>query len=281
MVACAMHGVNPGPPLAAGLRDPDAGLRATALRVAGRCARVDLAESCVAALDDADPRCAFESARSGLLLGNRTDAQQVLETLAADATSPFQIAALRLVAKVVSTKQARSLLAAIAQRPAQIRILIQGVAIVGDPHYVPWLIAQMQEPRLSRVAGEAFTFVTGLDLAHLDLDRKPPEQVTFGPNDDPEDDNVAMDEDENLPWPDPEKITTWWRTNSSRFTPGTRYFMGVVPTLSTCLEVLRTGFQRQRIAAADYLPLLAPGTLLFNAASPAGRQQRLLGLPSR
>jgi hypothetical protein len=39
---------------------------------------------------------------------------------------------------------------------------------------------------------------------------------------------------------------------------------------------LKTGFQRQRIAAAEYLTLLAPGTPLFNTAAPAWRQQRLL-----
>jgi len=49
-----------------------------------------------------------------------------------------------------------------------------------------------------------------------------------------------------------------------------------VPTPATCLEVLKTGFQRQRIAAAEYLTLLTPGTPLFNTAAPTRRQQRLL-----
>jgi len=38
--------------------------------------------------------------------------------------------------------------------------------------------------------------------------------------------------------------------------------------------VLRTGFQRQRTAAAEWLCLLQPGTPLFNTAAPAWRQQR-------
>lgn len=281
LLACAMHGVNPGPPLAAGLRDADAGLRATALRVAGRCARADLAESCLAALADADPRCAFEAARSALLLGDRTEPQAALEALAADAVSPFHLAALQLALKLMPTQRARALLAALAQDPARARTLIQGIAIAGDAHYVPWLIAQMQDLKLARVAGEAFAFITGLDLAYLDLDRKPPEGIELGPNDDPEDDNVAMDEDENLPWPDPDRIDTWWRSNGAHFASGMRYFMGAVPTPASCLEVLKTGFQRQRSAAAEYLALLTPGTLLFNTAAPTRRQQRLLGLAMR
>jgi hypothetical protein len=85
-----------------------------------------------------------------------------------------------------------------------------------------------------------------------------------------------MDEDDSLPWPDPLKIAGWWRANGTRFTSGTRYFMGDVPSPSSCLEVLKTGFQRQRLAAAEYLSLFAPGTPLFNTSAPAWRQQRLL-----
>ena len=71
---------------------------------------------------------------------------------------------------------------------------------------------------------------------------KPPEGVDFGPNDDPGDDNVAMDEDDSLPWPDVEKITAWWwQANGQRFASGTRYFMGEPPTTALCLGVLNTG----------------------------------------
>jgi uncharacterized protein (TIGR02270 family) len=173
------------------------------------------------------------------------------------------------------------MLATLAQDPTHDRAVIQGIAIAGDPHYVPWLIAQMGDLKLMRLAGEAFAFITGLDLAYLDLDRKPPQGVELGPNDNPADDNVSMDEDDNLPWPDPEKIAAWWRTYGANFASGTRYFMGAVPTPATCLEVLQTGFQRQRIAAAEYLTLLTPGTLLFNTAAPTRRQQRLLAAMTR
>lgn len=281
LAACTMHAVDPGPPLPAALRDADASLRASALRVAGRCARIERMPTCLAALIDRDARCAFEAARSALLLGDRAESRSLLETLAADATSPFGPAALRLVLKVVPVKRARAMLATLAQDPTHVRTLIQGIAVAGDPHYVPWLIAQMQGLKLTRIAGEAFAFITGLDLSYLDLDRKPPQAIDFGPNDVPEDDNVAMDEDDSLPWPDPDKIAAWWTAHGARFAPGTRYFMGQVPTPATCLDVLKTGFQRQRAAAADYLTLLTPGTPLFNIAAPTWRQQRLLGLGRR
>ena len=278
LAACAMHRVDPGAVLVDALRDADLGVRARGLRVAGRAGRVDLLGGCLARLGDEDPRCAFEAARSALLLGDRTDSLTDLEALAMHAAAPDQpnLAALRLVLKVIPPKRAQTLLARLAKDPALIRTVIRGIAIAGDPHYVPWLIAQMEDLKLARLAGEAFSFITGLDLAYLDLERKPPENMEFGPNDDPADENVAMDEDDSLPWPDPAKLTAWWQTNGVRFAVGTRYFMGTVPTPASCLEVLKTGFQRQRIAAAQYLSLLSPGTPLFNTSAPTRRQKRLL-----
>jgi hypothetical protein len=52
--------------------------------------------------------------------------------------------------------------------------------------------------------------------------------------------------------------------------------MGKPPTWEHCLDVLKNGFQRQRIAAAEYLCLLRSGTPLFNTSAPAWRQKRLL-----
>jgi uncharacterized protein (TIGR02270 family) len=279
LAACAMHAVDPGVALARAIRDDDANLRARGLRVAGRCGRRDLLEVCLASLTDADERCSFEAARSAVLLGDRTESLMALEAHAmgagSGASSP-NVPALDLALKVVSPKRARALLASLARDPTLIRTVIRGVAIAGDPHYVPWLLEQMRDLMRARLAGEAFSFITGLDLAHSDLEREPPEDVELGPNDDPDDDDVSMDEDENLPWPDLAKLTSWWHSNGAHFAAGRRYFVGAVPTPATCLDVLKAGFQRQRSAAAEYLSLFCPGIPLFNTAAPAWRQQRLL-----
>ena len=171
---------------------------------------------------------------------------------------------------------AHSVLQELARDPKDLRWLIQGSGIVGDPTYVPWLITHMTTDATARIAGEAFSLITGTDLAWLDLERKPPENFESGPNDDPDDPNVDMDPDDGLPWPDPERIKDWWAKNSGRFHPGTRYFMGAPVTREHCIDVLKNGYQRQRILAAHYLCLLEPGTPLFNTSAPAWRQQRLL-----
>lgn len=278
LAACAMHGVDPGKVLADAVRDACPGLRARALRVAGRAGRLDLLGACLARLADEDPNCAFEAARSALLMGDRTESLDRLEALAVrrDTGESCANAALRLVLKVVSPSRAQAMLAHLAKDAALIRRLIRGIAVAGDPHHVPWLIAKMEDLTLSRLAGEAFSAIVGLDLARRDLELKPPAGVEFGPNDDPFDLHVAMDEDEGLPWPDPEKLTAWWKSNAALFVPGTRHFMGEVAAPANCAQVLNTGFQRQRLAAAEYLVLLAPGTRLFNVCAPTWRQQRAL-----
>jgi uncharacterized protein (TIGR02270 family) len=105
---------------------------------------------------------------------------------------------------------------------------------------------------------------------------KRPEHFESGPNDDPDDPNVDMDPDDGLPWPDVSKIEKWWSDNSNQFQEGMRYFMGKSVTRDNCINVLKNGYQRQRILAANYLCLLEPGTPLFDTSAPAWRQQRLL-----
>jgi uncharacterized protein (TIGR02270 family) len=280
LAACAMHGADPGAALINALDDPDAGLRARALRGAGGAGRLDLLGACLALLGDADPCCAFEAARAALMLGNRSESVSALEAIALAPGGEdrwHQRAAMASILKVIPPKRAQALLASLTTDPQRIRLLIHGIASAGDPHHVPWLLVRMRDPTLARVAGEAFSLLSGLDLVRGDFELKPPTAVEeLGPSGDPVDGDVSMDEDDHLPWPDPDKLAAWWARQHASFTPGTRCFMGRPLTRRSCIEVLKTGAQRQRIAAAEHLCLLSPGTPLFNTAAPAWRQLRLL-----
>lgn len=277
LAACVMHQVDPGALLGELMAQGEcpADLLASAHDAAGRLGRVDLLPACLGALAHADPLVQLAGARAALRLGDRQQAVEKLMALT-QAAGPHRLEALVTVLKVLPADRANALLKPWAQEPKLVRGLIRGVGMAGDPHYVPWLIKQMADPKLTRLAGEAFSTITGLDLALLDLEVKPPEDAVFGPNDDPADADVALDEDDSLPWPDADKIAAWWQANGARFQPGTRYFVGEPPSVAHCVSVLKNGFQRQRMAAADYLCLLTPGTALFNVAAPAWRQQRQL-----
>ena len=137
----------------------------------------------------------------------------------------------------------------------------------------------MSQPPLARLAGESFATITGLDLSYrdLDVDGPNPGNHEAGPTEDPADANVEMDPDENLPWPDPALVWSWWEMNAGRFKSGTPYLLGNPLTADWLQVVLRDGRQRQRAAAALEIALRQPGQALFNVKSPAFRQQKLLG----
>ena len=84
----------------------------------------------------------------------------------------------------------------------------------------------MAVPSLARVAGEAFTTITGIDITYHDLAGCWPDGFEAGPNDDPADDHIAMDVDENLPFPEPRRVGDWWVKNRLSFSPGVRYLAG-------------------------------------------------------
>lgn len=275
LAACAMHGVSPTATLVQWAGDASHALRARALRYLGEAGAKDGLMACLKALADEDLHCRFHAARSAALLGERKESLGALGALAV-APGPWQQRALLFLLRFIAPTDAHRVLQPLAQQPAQARLLTQAVGAGGNPHHVAWLIKQMEDPKLARVAGESFSLITGLDLAHLDFDvRNPPEPAT-GPNDDAADEQVALNEDESLPYPDVAKVHAWWSAHGSRFTPGTRYLLGQPAGAAQCLDVLRTAFQRQRAAAAETLSLLQPGTPLFNVAAPAWRQERLL-----
>jgi uncharacterized protein (TIGR02270 family) len=283
LASCELQGVPADAALRAALQDDEPALRAQALRMAGRLGRVDLLPACVQALGDADESCRFEAACAALLLGERKQAIEPLKRWAATQQRghPRRAQALAWLLLVLEPRHARVVLKSLCEDETDARLLIRSIGLAGDTHFVPWLLAQMEQyPARARLAGESFSLIAGLDLAFADLElRDPPEGApAAGPNDDPNDDNVALDEDESLPWPDAAKLRAWWEQHRAGLPAGTRFFMGHPLAPEHCAAVLKTGLQRQRTLAAHHASLLRPGTPLFNTAAPAWRQQRALGL---
>jgi uncharacterized protein (TIGR02270 family) len=130
----------------------------------------------------------------------------------------------------------------------------------------------MHAPSLARVAGEAFTMITGVDVERAEINGTRPEGFAAGPSDDPEDDNVAMDADQDLPWPDQDLTSAWWNTNKGNYQSGIRHLLGKTLSADHLRQILRTGYQRQRSAAALELAMLNPGEPLFEVRAPAFRQ---------
>jgi hypothetical protein len=65
-----------------------------------------------------------------------------------------------------------------------LRLAVIAAGIRGDVVNIPFLIDMMQIPVHARVAGEAFTMITGVDLKDAQLEGCRPEGFEAGPNDD-------------------------------------------------------------------------------------------------
>jgi uncharacterized protein (TIGR02270 family) len=274
--ACAVHRVDPGAARDAALEGPASALRARALRAAGELGRRDLVPTCLSMLQADDPASRFWAPWSAVVLGDRSEAALAALKIMGETPGPYRSRAFRLALQTLEVSECHEWLRDIARDPENKRWLIQGSGVAGDPMYVPWLIKQMADDKSARIAGEAFSTITGLDLAYLELDRRVPEGGGEGPNDDPNDPRVDMDADHGLPYPNQERIARWWGANGGRFVNGRRYFLGAPLSREHCVRGLKEGFQRQRILAAHHLCLLEPGTTLFEWRAPAARQQRIL-----
>ena len=275
IAAYAAHRQDPGAALARALMDDDAPLRARALRAAGELGRTDLLRNARTHLDDESEKCRLAAAASTVLLGDRS-AAPALQALA-ESGEPSGIA-VSLGARALTVGAAAEWVRSLARDARTLRIGILACGHAGDPVAIPWLLEQMAVPERARVAGEAFSFITGVDLAHANLDAKQPQSFQSGPTDDPEDENVAMDADEDLPWPDVEKVAAWWSRNRTMFRSGTRHLLGEPITPASIVEVLKAGRQRQRAAAALELALASAGRPLFEVRAPGHRQQQALGV---
>lgn len=275
IAACALHRRDPGPALAAAVADADPELRARALRTAGELKRRDLLPELLRRLADEDETCRFWAAWAAALLGHPAALGPL--KLFVESGSLHAESALQLAVRALEPARALNWLKGLAQDPAQARIVTMAAGILGDPLCLPGLLKRMAVPALARLAGESFTLITGVDLAYADLEGARPEGFESGPSENPADENVALDPDEDLPWPDPERVAAWWAAHQGEFQAGRRYLLGRPIEPGHLRQVLLTGYQRQRRAAALELALREPAAALFETRAPALRQRMLLG----
>jgi uncharacterized protein (TIGR02270 family) len=275
LTACALHRVDPGFASARVFADTEPAVRARALRAAGELGKTELLATCRQGLTDTNAECRFWAGWSAVLLGDRHTALEHLQTTST-ARGANRVRAFRLALQAIDVRSAHGWLAEVFG-PQNLRWLIQGSGIVGDPTYVPWLISHMRDAKTARVAGEAFALITGADLEEQQLAGTKPANFQSGPTDDLDDPDLDMDPDFDLPWPNPEKVEGWWQSSGKHFNKGNRYFVGARLSLAHCMAVLKTGAQYQRVLAAQHIPLLQAGTQVFNTSAPAWRQQSILG----
>jgi uncharacterized protein (TIGR02270 family) len=253
----------------------DPALKARALRAAGELGLADLHMTVRANLKAKDPTIRFWAAWSNALLNGHKDSVAYLRNVA-EASGPFSEPASQMAMRRLDANDAKLWLKRLVKDLGQDRIAVIAAGAFEDPEVIPFLIDRMKVPGLARIAGESFSLITGARLDHDKLEGQKPDGFESGPTENPEDENVDMDPDENLPWPDPVLIQRWWSTHQGNFAKGTRYLLGQPIRLESLRHALKNGYQRQRAAAAIELAILNPGRPLFEVRAPGWRQQAML-----
>jgi uncharacterized protein (TIGR02270 family) len=261
LCACSVHRSDAGAGLAVGIEDEDPLVRARAVRLAGEINRVDLLQACLRHIDDNDADVAFWAAWSGVLLGDRVAALEVIDSFVSDA-DPRRWAALELAVRARQLEHGADFVRRLAKDPYQHRTVLTALGHLGDIATIPWILEQINEPNLARLAGASFTMISGaaLDITNVERRTPVPEAMT---SDDTLDDAIATDPDEHLSWPEPALVRQWWRSEGAQFTLGRRYLLGRPIEEQTCERVWREGTQPQRRAAA-YEATLRFGKALAN-----------------
>src|SRR5207247_8621502 len=138
----------------------------------------------------------FWAAWTLALVSSDKDAIAQLQAVT-ESDSPYRERAVQIATRRLEPSAAKMWQRKLSQNPKQIRLAIIGAGVLGDPEAVPSLSERMKNPLLARIAGEAFTMITGVDIAYQDLDSDKPEGFEAGPTEKPKDTHVATDVDEN------------------------------------------------------------------------------------
>jgi uncharacterized protein (TIGR02270 family) len=263
----AIRRLNPGTALEKALNDPDLVLRASALKLVGVMGFAFWLPLLKKHLGRTDLCCRFHAAWSTARIAKDPGAIAELQTIALT-ESRYRLRSVDMVARCLDVPAAQKWLTMLASLPGNERLAIHGMAALGDPIFVPRLLEWMKQPPLLRIAGEAFTFISGAPIVYSDLEGEQPEGFEPGPSEDPLDEAVSMDPDEGLPWPNPAKVEAWWKSNQGRYSKGTRYLYGKPISPEWLQEVIAKERQRQRLAAALELAIRQPKEPLLELRAP-------------
>jgi uncharacterized protein (TIGR02270 family) len=221
---CGLCRVDPRDKLLRLMSYPDEGVVARADELAAELGRNDLLP--LSLLRIADPGDAgFWAAWAACLLGDRGAG---LERLIAALRPGIEPSLARLAAELApiaaTPERARRLVRDLLDHDATRRWAVVALGSIGTAATLDWLVRQMDDPLLARVAGASFALITGGRLGpnnlELDVFPEPPEHAVVAA--DPQEAFIET----NLYWPDRERVGAWLNENRSRFRPDTRHLIG-------------------------------------------------------
>lgn len=260
------------------LLDNDPAVVVAAVRAVGRLRIRPLMPRLEGLLGSDNPHVRPAAVTAALLVGNvkaLAHCRAVIKTKGEEVTDALTLIGLAGQAEDIG------LLVETLNQPELARSAASALGWLGYASTVDALILRAADPTLSRLAGDAIARITGLNLEkdHLVATTPPPPtSTTAAPSTAlaADDDDFVEDPDEGLPWPDPGRLMSWWKTNAARFATTIRYRNGKSYSRQVLIDILHNGPLPDRHHAAYELALLEPSSSLLETYAFADRQRREL-----
>lgn len=218
---------------------------------------------------DADANSRYAATLTGLFLGSALARDAMVALVVRTAHAPIsRDRAAAAFFRALQATEAASVHRDIFGKCAETRVSLKAAGAAGVRELMPGVLEQLASPVLGRVAGEAFTSMTGFRLSPQET------MLRSGPttaSDDSSDHDVVLDPDEGLPWPRSGELGDWWCRHSDGFEPRTRYLDGIVVSDVALRRLVTRGSQSTRMAAAELLALR--GSPWLDVYAPAFRQR--------
>lgn len=221
---CGIRRVDPRSHLSRLISHSDVRVAARAIELAAELGRDDLLHPILNRVGEKG-FVGFWAAWAACLLGDRATGPERLITALSSGIEPrFARLAAELVPLVAEPDRVQSLTRRLLDKEATRRWAIIALGSIGAASTLDWLVRQMNDPGVARIAGASFALITGARLGanNLELDTFPEvEEAPVAATD-------AQEEfiEAHLYWPDREKVGAWIDANRNRFMRDTRHLLG-------------------------------------------------------
>lgn len=212
--------------------------------------------------DGIDDSIAFWSSWSAAVLGEEPTDDCLEQYIVAD--NPYQHIGVDNFFRCLSNDRSREWIELLAD--ACPRRAVGASAALGDPQAIDWLIEMMHDAKLARLAGAAFSMITGVDL---DREKLGLVQLCEAS----EVDEASFDEDSLLDWPDPNKVAEYWQSHCGDYQFGHRYLLGNKIEAMHLHAALPGAYQKQRRAIAFELARCGATDTILNMSARLSRLQ--------
>ena len=175
-----------------------------------------------------------------------------------------------LLFSVAEQKQIAQWIPKILETSLSDRLKIFAIAIAGLTENIPTLIQYMNSTEFAPLAAEALSMITGVNIDDEDLSLL---EVEFEDEEKQQEyeelaeetfhqrynrDNQTQSYELDLPYPDIEKVKTWWQQQQANYQTDTRYLAGKKLDQTGLEYVFNYGNQQQRKYATLHLKRLNP-----------------------